>query len=164
MDIDTLRVIRSALRKLELGITCCMKDGSECCGITLAQCNTIFEIAKCDVASVVDLASELGLDTSTLSRVVNGLVEKGFVNRILNPTDRRYVSISLTEQGKELYNQIDKAYNDYLVSIFNKIPAGKQRQVMEAIVILSDTVQKIRRETECCGEGPKPKEGEDDNG
>src|SRR5512133_88549 len=98
MDVGTIRNFREKLRQLEREIGWQLKSDTECCGVTLAQCHILLEIGKSGEMSIVDLASTLGLDTSTLSRHVNGMVNIGLVDRVLNARDRRFVSISLTVQ------------------------------------------------------------------
>lgn len=150
MNLETLKKLREELRKLELEMSWCLKDGAECCGITLVQCNTLFEVGRKDEISIVELAPVLGVDTSTLSRTINGMVNIGLVNRVLNPSDRRYVSLSLTEQGRKLYNYIDTLYNQYLFKIFEYIPEEKQQQVVEALFVLTDAVKQAKSALICC--------------
>ncbi len=107
MDLEMIRDFRETLRQLERQVGWQLKDDTECCGVTLAQCHIIVEIGNAGETSVIDLATILGLDTSTLSRHINGMVNVGLVNRILNPKDRRYVSITLTEQGQKIYQSIE---------------------------------------------------------
>jgi DNA-binding MarR family transcriptional regulator len=107
MNIETIRNFREKLRQLEREIGWQLKSDTECCGITLAQCHIILEIGNNGETSVVDLANALGLDTSTLSRHINGMVNVGLVDRVLNPKDRRYVSITLTDQGRKVYRSAD---------------------------------------------------------
>ena len=57
--------------------------------------------------------SELGKwsikDPSTLTRQIDGLVKKGFVERIHGTSDRRNVFVKLTASGKRLKQPFDRA-------------------------------------------------------
>jgi len=114
----------------------------------MAQCQSLLEIAK-EETSVVKVASRLGLDTSTLSRMVNNLVNLGLVNRVLNPEDRRYVSITLTDQGKLACGLIEKSINNYILKILESIPLEKQSQVVESVAILADAVNRCNGQCDC---------------
>ena len=46
------------------------------------------------------------LDKSTTSRVADSLIRKHYVRKIEDPNDRRAVEISLTPEGRALYQQI----------------------------------------------------------
>jgi DNA-binding MarR family transcriptional regulator len=52
-----------------------LQNSASCCrGISVAQCHTLLEIEKHREISVTDLARNLSLDKSTVSRTVDGLV------------------------------------------------------------------------------------------
>lgn len=50
---------------------------------------------------ISDLAVHLAISTPAVSRMVKGLVDKGFVRRERDKRDRRITYVSLTEQGKQ---------------------------------------------------------------
>ena len=77
MDIKKIRLLREKLRQLERELDDRFRSDSGCCGLTLAQCHTLLEIGNKGEISLVELASRLSLDTSTLSRTINGLVILG---------------------------------------------------------------------------------------
>lgn len=62
---------------------------------------TIIGMAKEIMPSTI--GSYVGMDRSSLSRMVDSLEEKGFVWRKNDPEDRRKVLISLTEKGERCY-------------------------------------------------------------
>jgi DNA-binding MarR family transcriptional regulator len=140
MDLDFIRDFREKLRRLEREIGWQLKSDTECCGVTLAQCHIMVEVGNRGETSVVDLSSSLGLDTSTLSRHINGMVNVGLVDRVLNPKDRRYVSITLTEQGQKVYQTIEDICNAKYAKVFDLIPAEKHRQVLESFHVLVDAI------------------------
>jgi DNA-binding MarR family transcriptional regulator len=152
MDIEKIRFLREKLRQLELAMGSLSRDEGDCCGITLSQCHTLIEIGKKEEIAIVELASRLGLDTSTLSRTINGLVLIGLVNRIENSKDRRYVSITLTEQGKKVYAEIENLNNGYFSKIFELIPEEKHEATLESVALFSDAVKKFIDMGQCCKE------------
>ena len=149
MDIDSIRIVREKLRRLERHLNRSSKDGADCCGISRAQCDALFEISKKDENSLVDLTQALGLDASTMSRTIDGMVHIGLVDRRLNPTDRRYVAIRLTAQGKKLHRTIDDSYNRRFSSLFELIPKNKHGQVIEAISLFLAAVEQAPAGLEC---------------
>jgi len=54
-----------------------------------------------------DLSRILGFPFSTATRTVDWLVDKGYVQRLADPEDRRVVRVELTEAGKELYHTMN---------------------------------------------------------
>ncbi len=55
-----------------------------------------------------DLSRILGMPFSTATRMVDWLVDNGYVQRLADPEDRRVVLVELTEAGKELYRAMNK--------------------------------------------------------
>ena len=149
MKIDDIRNFRHFIRILEResgGL-----DDAECCGLTLAQCHTIMELGKTGEIASIELASLMGIDPSTLSRHINGLVNLGYVNRVPNPGDRRYVTLSLTETGRQTYESLDATCNLYYDKIFALIPLEKHAQVLEGFTLFTEALMALKgQELECC--------------
>ncbi|HBE78945.1 MAG TPA: MarR family transcriptional regulator [Firmicutes bacterium] len=149
MDQEILTQFIEKLHQLEKGLSCCFKIETQCCGVSMAQCQSLLEIARKEQISLVEVAAGLGLDTSTLSRMVNNLVNLGLVNRVLNPNDRRYISLSLTEQGKRLCNSLETSISNYILKILGAIPAEKHAQVAESIALLASAVKQCGEPCNC---------------
>lgn len=122
------------------------KEGAQCCGVSLVQSHILFEVDRQENLSLNDLSKSLGLDNSTLSRHIQGLVNRGLVQRIQSPSDRRYVMITLTEQGKRYEKQISNQMEEYLQEIISHIPQEKRGQVLESIDLLLEAMKK----SNCC--------------
>ena len=150
MDSLKLKLLREKLRQFEFNISWRLKEETVCCGITLSQCQTLMEIGNRNEVSIVELARILGLDSSSLSRTINGMVNTGLVNRILNPSDRRYVSLTLTKQGKNLYDEIDGKYDRYYSKVFEFIPEEKRELVIDSFLIFADAIKTCKEYHNCC--------------
>lgn len=55
-----------------------------------------------------ELAEKLNVGNSTTSGIVDRMVKAGIVERERTPADRRAMTLSLTEKGKELWRETDK--------------------------------------------------------
>ncbi|MEW5784170.1 MAG: MarR family transcriptional regulator [Bacillota bacterium] len=119
--------------------------------MTTAQCHALMEVGKKYEISLVELADSLGLDTSTLSRTIDGMVQAGLVERRAKPDDRRYVSISLADRGKKVFGDIARTFNDYYTAVFALIPEEKHRQVLESFMLLEEAISKSSNR-QCCQE------------
>jgi DNA-binding MarR family transcriptional regulator len=154
MDIEKIRLLREKLRLLERESNDRFRSDSGCCGLTLGQCHTLLEIGNKGQISLVELASRLSLDASTLSRTINGLVFLGLVNRLANEKDRRYIAISLSDQGRKVFNEIEKTFNNYFSGVLGLIPVEKREAVVESISLFSDALRKYNDSAGCCQEEP----------
>lgn len=68
-------------------------------GITMAQAKVLHLVAVTGEVHMSDLVHGLGVSVSTVSQLVDRLVEHGFVLRHDDPADRRQVVVSLTPDG-----------------------------------------------------------------
>lgn len=149
VDEEKIRSFREQIRRLERWLEKTAVSGECCCGLSLAQCHTLIEAGGRGTLSLVELASTLGLDVSTMSRTVSGLVMIGMLTRSVNEKDRRYLSISLTEQGRKAYEKLDGALMTYYKGVLGSVPANKREEILESVTILADAVMKFRARNVC---------------
>jgi DNA-binding MarR family transcriptional regulator len=95
-----------------------------------------------------EISSRAGLSMSTLTTTMDGLVEKGLVQRERSENDRRVVRVELTKEGKTVYKEIvdfhlglvrgmlsnlSTAEQGTLVSLFRKIVNNVAREKNAAV-------------------------------
>ena len=104
---------------------------------------TQMQIIGCVVLSpeqkvrVRDISDELGLTPGAVSQQVERLVRMDFLDRKSDEHDRRAVSITLSENGKELYADVEVFYN----TLFDKIFSGVPEEDLEAFSRILDRMQ-----------------------
>lgn len=133
--------LREQIRRLERKLGLLEDAGLSCCAISFAQCHALVEIGRAGSISLIDLAGKLNLDNSTMSRTVNNLVNSELAERETDPSDRRYVTIKLTNSGKEQFVSIEEGMSAYYEKIYGKIPEDKRSQVLESLDILLDAMK-----------------------
>lgn len=74
--------------------------------LTAANVGILINLGRLAPCRVAHLADYLFLDASTVSRQVDQLVNRGLVERITDPDDRRAIQLSPTEQGQALLSQV----------------------------------------------------------
>ncbi|MXX52943.1 MAG: winged helix-turn-helix transcriptional regulator [Dehalococcoidia bacterium] len=77
--------------------------------------------------TATQLAQVLPVDGSRISRVVTGLVDKGFLRRRRLRTDRRIVMLRLTEKGMELTSGISQNMQRYYAMLTEGIGEEEMR-------------------------------------
>lgn len=135
--------LREKIRVLEKKFGILNENEMSCCGITLSQCYAIVEIGRAKSISLISLSKLLNLDNSTMSRTVNNLVTKGYAKRELDPQDRRYVNITLSDEGLQIFNNIEISMEDHFSIVYENIPDDKKKQVLESLQILVDVLDKV---------------------
>lgn len=71
-------------------------------GITPPQSFILFELLAHDGSSIKDIANKVHSDSSAVTGLVDRLLKEDLVNRIEDPSDRRYMQIFLTDRGRQV--------------------------------------------------------------
>lgn len=132
--------LREMMRLLVRKLGFLERGEASCCKITLSQCHTIVEIGRVGKLSLIDLADSLTLDKSTVSRSVDNLVNQDLIIREIDPEDRRFVMLRLTEQGEKIYREVEQRMEGYFLEIIATIPVDKREQVIESVHYLTEAM------------------------
>jgi DNA-binding MarR family transcriptional regulator len=88
------------------------------------------------------LSKKIGVDLSTLSRLINGLQKRGLVKREISKKDRRIINILLKEKGVLIREKIDKNF-DLIGSFIEKELNDKNNNIQEALTKVNWGISKI---------------------
>jgi DNA-binding MarR family transcriptional regulator len=75
-------------------------------GLTSMQWAPLLLLASGKATTAAELSRCNGVDTSTMTRMLDRLESKGLVTRQRNSTDRRVFDIQLTEEGRQFAEKI----------------------------------------------------------
>jgi DNA-binding MarR family transcriptional regulator len=143
----TTTVFRRQLRVLEREVVRQLEADTGC-GVTLAQCHTLLELEASEL-SLTALAAALDLDTSTLSRTVDGLVRAGMVERAEDASDRRSLRLTLTPAGRAKVAFINGICNRYYEDLLAGMSERDRRCVLRAVGLLAVRMRSLRG-APCC--------------
>lgn len=135
--------LRELVRVLERELGALEDCQFNCCGFTIAQCHALVEIGRSENISLNRLADLLNLDNSTMCRRVNDLVNSKLAKREYEEHDRRSITISLTETGKNICKDIEENMDLYFRKVFSAIPENKRSDVLESVQVLLEAINKI---------------------
>lgn len=127
----SLKKFRRLIRSFEKELGIQVKSDYNC-GVTVVQCHTLLELAKLGKCNLNQLAASLHLDKSTVSRTINGLVDKGMVERTIPPENRRITQLVLSEKGKEICHSINLGNDKYFKEVLKVIPPDSQENFLSA--------------------------------
>lgn len=82
------------------------------------------------------IGNYIGMDKSSLTRMVDDLEKKGMVVRKSDPEDRRRVLVSLTDKGQECCKYFDEIINETLSFIDKKDAEDFLRSLETMVTIL----------------------------
>jgi DNA-binding MarR family transcriptional regulator len=79
--------------------------------LSIREYDVLYTLSKCrEPVRIGELHRHVLLSQPALSRMVDRLVERGFVQRCPDPTDGRGVRLSLTEAGRDQQRQIGRRH------------------------------------------------------
>lgn len=119
------------------------RSGKCCHGVSLSQCHVLDSLLKKESLSMNELSKQMGLAKSTMTRVVNNMVRKGWIMRTKDQEDSRLVNIRLTWKGKEMAEKLDVSSQEYVQRVLNHISSEKIPQVLQC---LEWVVQSLKKE------------------
>ena len=143
MNIEQIRSFRKSIRIFERILESDIVKTETSSGLGLHHLHVLVEINEQKETSLKNLESLLGTDKSTLSKTVDVLVKLGLVNRIVSPTDRRFICCSLTPSAKEIVDGINAYCDTQYLKVFSLIAENEHNTILtslEKLAIAMDTV------------------------
>jgi MarR family transcriptional regulator for hemolysin len=86
--------------------------------LTWAQLDILLLLYEHDVQAQRELQIALGVTSATLTRTVNGLVKRGFIQRQLSSEDGRAKNLQLSEKAHNLLHQLESNEDVLLRQMF----------------------------------------------
>jgi DNA-binding MarR family transcriptional regulator len=154
---DGVATFRHNIRALEREVARQLEADTACCGVTLSQCHTLLELSL-GATSLSGLAKLLDLDLSTLSRTVDSLVRVGFVERTVDPSDRRAVCLGLTDAGRAKVDSINAGAQAYYAALLAPLSEKDRRQASRVVQALAEGMRRLREGAggDACPGGTRP--------
>lgn len=101
-------------------------------GISVAQWVVLRTLYDCSGATLNNAADLVGVDKSTLSRMVERLVQKGMVDRS-EGRDRRSLGLALTAAGKKMVLQSAKMADENDHAFFHTLSSRQREEFLSTI-------------------------------
>ena len=91
---------------------------------------------------MTSLAKKIGVDNSTVTRLVDGMVRLDLVDKKKSYLDKRITIVLLTEKGEQTSEEIENKLDIIGEEIFNQIPMEHQDDIKEALLSFHWTLLK----------------------
>lgn len=116
--------------------------------LTGPQFHMLSLIAKEQSCNVTYLAEALVVKPSAITVMIDRLVQNGYVERKHDEQDRRAVLLSITRNGKEVYEQTRRKSREVLAYYFACLDEH-EKEVLERIIVKFDEAGRLKeKETE----------------
>lgn len=142
---DLSQKFRETLALTYQRVNALQRDEKRCFGVSLSRCVTLETLLQEGPLPVRELAGRLGLDASTVTRSIDGLVREGLVRRTRDEQqDRRRVFVTLSARGRTLARKLVQCTDSYSDEIFARIPKERREDVLYALGVLVKAVDDLQ--------------------
>ena len=104
---------------------------------------TALSIIPTDGIEMSSLASRLGIDNSTATRLVIGMENVGWVNRQTSKIDKRIIEVCLTSEGSRLQFELEKQLNLIGEKVDYQIGPLEKQKTIDGMAHLSWVLLKL---------------------
>jgi len=105
-------------------------------GLSVTQFRTLFVVDRKPAASLSVVAEHLGASLPTTSRIVTGLVDKGFLTRHGCCDDRRQLALAITSRGRTVLDEAWSATHTQLETALAGLEPADHTILIQAMEIL----------------------------
>ncbi|MBE0478472.1 MarR family transcriptional regulator [Candidatus Aerophobetes bacterium] len=101
--------------------------------INFAYLSVLFQIHILEEPTMGELARVSEIQLSTLTRVIDRLVEREFVTRKNDPHDRRVVRVSLTAKGSQIMEKYEEARRKRVGLTLKQLSFGERKELVKIL-------------------------------
>jgi DNA-binding MarR family transcriptional regulator len=111
--------------------------------LTLSQYALLLGLADRKQARVRELAAEASIAPATATRILDVLERRGIVRRERSPDDRRAVTVTLTDAGREALDLQDEWFRGRQREFFAALPGEEQRLAPDLLLRLAGLIDEL---------------------
>jgi DNA-binding MarR family transcriptional regulator len=107
--------------------------------LSVNERNALIVLSSIEINSVKNLSGYLAISKTNTSKVLGSLEKKNLITREFDKNDKRYIQLSLTEQGKLTSNIVSNEINELFKERLSEIPS----EIGEKLLNLIDENQEV---------------------
>jgi DNA-binding MarR family transcriptional regulator len=107
-------------------------------GLTPPRVMLMWLLSRMNEPTMGEIAQALDLTPRAITRLTDGLVEEGFVERIPDPLDGRVFRLKLTKQGSSEFKSLEPQLLSHFTSLFSCLDKTEIRELIRLSEKLSD--------------------------
>jgi len=90
------------------------------------------------------IAFKMNLVKSRITKIVSGLVEKNLIQKIDDPKDSRVTLLSLTQQGVNKLNEINKFVDEIHSEVLLRIEPEQRKTLITNLELLKGSMESVK--------------------
>nr|WP_199308946.1 MarR family transcriptional regulator [Nodosilinea sp. FACHB-13] len=96
--------------------------------LSLSQLRVLYFLRRRSQASLSEVADYLDVTRPTMSAMVERLVQRGLVNRVSDPVERRRIILTLTAEGAA---EMERVYDATLQTVAHRLKSLSESQLQQ---------------------------------
>lgn len=132
---ECARVMLDGMPSVMWFIRCNMRK-SRAAGLSVPQFRALCLIDRYPTANLSLVAEHLGSSQPSASRLISGLVARGFVKRREGEDDRRQIALAMTARGRSVLATARAATQKHLADEIDHLSEEQRRTVIDSMSIL----------------------------
>jgi DNA-binding MarR family transcriptional regulator len=112
--------------------------------VSMSEVMALGELSDAEGMSQQSLGELLGLEKSTVSRLVSGLEERGWLSRERDPANRRFVRLGLTDEGRRVAERIGQDLTADHRLLLAELTDDEQQALMVGLTALARALERHR--------------------
>ena len=101
--------------------------------LSLTEVRVLYELARRERLTAIDLRRELGLDRGYLSRTLQAFAKHGWIKTTPSRADRRRIFLSLTSKGRKAFAPLDRRSSEQVAEMLARLSESQQGSLLSAI-------------------------------
>ena len=111
-------------------------------GLYQAEFKCLRQFGAYESVNNKQISKQMNLSPSRLTRVIDGLVRKGYMQREIDKSDRRAMKITLSEKGNILTEKLNKDFIDIHYEILQDIDTSQHDSLITAMEHLHSAIER----------------------
>ncbi len=121
-----------------------MQYQSERFGLPDAELRCLLLFADSRYLTSKEIAHKQHVVKSRVTKIAEGLLRKGLIQKIKDPEDSRIVLLSLTARGQRKIDDISRFLGDIHRQALAQIPEGQRTSLLTSLEILKTALESVR--------------------
>jgi DNA-binding MarR family transcriptional regulator len=111
--------------------------------VTVSQLRVLVILSSRGRLNLSSVAEVLDVNMSNASRTCERLVRNGFVDRQVDPHDRRHVSLALTRSGRRLVQAVMEHRAELLAEVVAEMSTGSRETLMQGLEAFNEAALRV---------------------
>jgi DNA-binding MarR family transcriptional regulator len=143
---DSEQISASIRQWLETVTPRSMRDGMrymKATGLSWPQFGVMMRLYRRGGCGVSDIGKHMGVTNAAASQLIDGLVERGLLERVENPEDRRLKQISVSQKGRTFIQDGMAERYRWVDEMVASLTADERAVILPGISLLTEAARKI---------------------